>query len=326
MVEDKNIISLPSSLNYRYFKNYRYDLNGDHIKCDELQDKLEKRHSSIEKLCLELTGILQNFDKLKITSLSDNDHCSVVIYWMYDNLFSDIIDKKVHENIKEIIGNINNIWDNFKGSKECAFQGNLTDRDTFNKIKSLYYYALDYESIVLQQQNKHFTCTKEFSEYVNFYVQTYNKIKSECEQKTDEEYCTVLETIHKKRKKEDLSKLEPCIPLANEEPEAGNKMEDHREQEEDEAESEFPYIQSTSGSNAGISVVLPVLGILLISCVFYKFTPIGSWLRSNILKKVSTSYEVDGETAENILENPYEFSRSNSNGNMHIIGYQSMEN
>ncbi|SBT72231.1 Plasmodium vivax Vir protein, putative [Plasmodium ovale] len=325
MADDKNITALPALRNYKHFNNSNYHTYGEDNTCDDLQTAMNKHDETLHNFCMKLTGILKEFDRLNITTSYDNDRCAIVIYWMYDTLFSDIIDK-VHENIEGIIGNIHNFWEKFKGGKECAFQGNLNDRNTFNKIKSLYYYALDYESIVYQQQNDHFTCTKEFSEYVKVYVETYNIIKSECEKKTDEEYCTLLKNIHAKRNKEDLSKLKPCTPVANAEGETGNKMEDHREQEEDEAEAEGSYSQSSSGSAVGVSVVLPLLGMLLISCVFYKFTPIGSWLRSNILKKVSRSYDLDGETAENILENPYEFSRSNSNGNMHIIGYQSMEN
>ncbi|SBT74019.1 Plasmodium vivax Vir protein, putative [Plasmodium ovale] len=325
MVEDKNIISLPSSLNYRHLNNYGYDLYGDYTKCDKLQEDLEKRHSSIENFCLKLTGILQNSHKLKITSLLDNDSCPVVIYWMYHTLFSDIIDKKVHENIEGIIGNIHNFWEKFKGGKECDFQGNLNDRNTFNKMKILYYYALDFDSIQAKSKDLNFICTQEYSDYIKAYVQTYNTIKSDCEseEEKDKEYCTLLERIHRIKDKNDLSNLKACTPVANEVHETETVTEDQGELEE--AQVEPSNAQSSSEDKVGVSVAFPLLGVLFISSIFYKFTPFGPWIRSHVLKNANERYDVGEEETENILENPYEFSNMNSNSNGHNIGYQSLE-
>ncbi|SBT36706.1 PIR Superfamily Protein [Plasmodium ovale wallikeri] len=324
---DKNIISLPSNLNYSKFNNNRYDTSyGDYVKCEEFQKSLKNEHDAIDNFCMKLTGILDQFNKLRITELFEGDSCSVVIYWMYDTLYEEIINKKVHSNIDEIIGNIWNFWEKLEGGKKCSFQGNLTDEEIFNRSKKLYYYAMDISTIQAKSQDLNFQCTEDYSRYIKAYVEEYKSVRSECEQTKDKEYCKLLEKIHKIRNKDDLYNLEPCTPVANAELETGNGMEDQREHEEDEAEVQASYSQSSSGSDIGVSVVFPLLGVLLISSVFYKFTPLGSWIRSRFLKKVSTRYNVDDEETENILDNPYEFSNTNSNNDEHNIGYQSVEN
>ncbi|SBT83095.1 PIR protein [Plasmodium ovale] len=320
---DKNIISLPSSLNYRHLNNFGYDLYGDDMKCDKLQDDLKKRHSNIENFCLKLTGILKKFDNLKITSLSDNDRCSVVIYWMYDTIFKDIIDKKVHDDILSFIGYISNLFQHFHEEKKCPFQGNLTDKGVFYKMKMLYYYGIDYDSIVVQQNNLLFECTEDYSNYIKAYVQTYNDIEAECKGNSSSLYCSLLEEIKRIKYKNDLSKLEYCTPLLKEGHEFRSEMGDHNS---DEEEAETSYAPITSGSNVGLSVVFSLLGILFISSIFYKFTPFGPWIRSRIIKNLNERYDVDEEEAEKLLENPYKFSNINSNNNGHNIGYQSMEN
>ncbi|SBT57228.1 PIR Superfamily Protein [Plasmodium ovale wallikeri] len=323
MAEDENIISLPSSLNYRHLNNYRYDLYGDDMKCDQLQDDLKKRHLSIENFCLKLTGILKKFDNLEITSLSNNDRCSVVIYWMYDTIFKDIIDKKVYDDILPVIGYISNIWQHVHEEKKCPFRGNLTDKGVFYKMKMLYYYGIDYDSIVAQKSNLLFECTEDYSSYIKAYVQTYNDIEGECKGNSSPLYCSVLEEIKRIKNKNDLSKLEICTPLPKEGHEDRSEMGDHNSKEE---EAETSYAPSTSGSKVGLPVVFSLLGILFISSIFYKFTPFGPWIRSHVLKNVNESYDVGEEETENILESSYEFSNINSSSNGHNIGYQSVEN
>ncbi|SBS91812.1 PIR Superfamily Protein [Plasmodium ovale curtisi] len=325
MGDDKNIISLPSNVNYSKFNNNRYDTSyGDYIKCDQFKKNLKNEHDSIDKFCMKLTGILDQFNKLRITELFDGDSCSVVIYWMYDTLYEEIINKKVHSNIDEIIGYIRIFWEQLERGKKCSFQVNLTDKEIFKRSKILYYYAMDISTIQAKSQDLNFQCTEDYSYYIKTYVQEYKSVRSECEQTKDKEYCKLLEKIHKIRNKDDLYNLEPCTPVANAVRETGNGMEYQREHEEDEAEAS--YSQSSSGSDIGVSVAFPLLGVLFISSLFYKFTPLESWIRSYFLKKVSTKYNVDDEETENILGNPYEFSNTNSNNNEHNIGYQSVEN
>ncbi|SBT02024.1 PIR protein [Plasmodium ovale] len=327
MENDENIISLPSNLNYWQFNNKKYDtLYGHNVECDEFQKDINNYDVAIKNFCLKLTGILDQFDKLLVSELFDDDRCSIVIYWMYDTLFQDIINTKVYNDIYQVIFNIWKCWLKIHKTKKCTnIQPALAVYDTFKKSKMLYYYALDFDSIKAKTKALNFKCTQQYSDYIKAYVQQYNSIKSECEnqEKKDKEYCTLLEKIHGIKNKNDLSNLEPCTPVANEVREAGNLMEDQGELEE--AEVEPSYAQSSSEDNVGASVAFPLLGVLFISSIFYKFTPFGPWIRSHVLKNVNQRYVGEEET-ENILENSHEFSNINSNSNGHNIGYQSLEN
>ncbi|SBT57230.1 PIR Superfamily Protein [Plasmodium ovale wallikeri] len=327
MENDENIISLPSNLNYWQFNNKNYDtLYGHYVECDEFQKDLDKDDVAIKNFCLKLTGILDQFDKLSVIELFDGDRCSIVIYWMYDTLFQDIINKNIYADTFRVVHDIWNLWLKIEKTKKCtSMQPALAVYDTFKKSKMLYYYALDFDSIQAKSKVLNFKCTQQYSDYINAYVQTYNTIKSDCEseEEKDKEYCTLLERIHRIKDKDDLSDLKACTPVANEVRKGETAMEDPGELEEAEVESS--YAQSSSEDKVGVSVAFPLLGVLFISSIFYKFTPFGPWIRSHVLKNANERYDVGEEETENILENPYEFSNMNSNSNGHNIGYQSLE-
>lgn len=285
--QDAIIPYLPSVLNNKHLNNSDYKkLYSSEGKCDTLIDQLEK-YEEIREFCLYLTGILSKFNtKRPFWGLFQNHNCIIVKYWMFDNLYNGTIQ---NNKIYEILGKLIKIWNEY-GAKNCDFIKDVSTKDNFQKMKKLYYYASNYETIQMYINDNHGKCHSNVKKYIDEMDKLYNEVKDDCKNPKSN-YCNILNDINSVYTTEDkLSKLK-CIvvpvtelPTREEENVGGfqartnsdGRLMSHGtfnlsgEDSEDFSLGPEASRDSISPSSTIVASTIPVLGILVAFFTLYK--------------------------------------------------------
>ncbi|CAI7722586.1 PIR protein [Plasmodium vivax] len=193
---DQVLSSLPSRINYdRLNKNYGKYAND--VKCDTLRDELKeafpeilRNYTNMQKFCETFIDILSSFDTLKFHGPFDDNKCIIVKYWMYDKLFNYIKNEYVITDMSRFLDILSSIWKGYITDTNCNLDdAHMYSDETFNKIKDLFDYAQDYDTInrAIKLTNKE--CSDEYMRYLEKGVQTYNAIKQDCPNTSDKHYC-----------------------------------------------------------------------------------------------------------------------------------------
>ncbi|SBT02193.1 PIR Superfamily Protein [Plasmodium ovale curtisi] len=303
--------------------SYYYDDWGDQHECEKLQVKL--KYKGFKEFCVTLTGLLSELKNTEFYFLFENDSCTPIIMWMYDNLYNVVSKKNYELPIYSIIVNLIDLWRKKSADSSCNILEVIYGEETSKKAKILYDYALDYHNIKNQIERDHSKCTKSFKEYVEKCVETYKEIKQNCKGTEGKHYCKLFQKIDDHFKKRDLSDLvckeEIPDPVPGERPL-------HLEDEDDSFPDHAPPLghgsQSSVASNSSaLPIVLPFFGILLTLLALYKFTPFGSLLRSQFIKKLKMRHISNEHESQELLENEYENMIMDSHTSGHNIGYHS---
>ncbi|SBT58924.1 PIR Superfamily Protein [Plasmodium ovale wallikeri] len=336
-----DMTSLPSVRNYNKLDN-RYDLSGLHDKCYELEIKFE--HSEdIHKFCMKLTGILNKYPNLLIDSLFDDDNCKVVNYWMFDHLYKNIF-KKVGDNKKtEFFAKVMETWYNsFSGDNKCNLEPFFLNGDaTFNELKTLYDYALNYPTIKHYLTKNGLKCIQDIKNYIDQSLNVYNNLNDHCKSNSkEEERCKLFQRINQKHNYDELSNLK-CTEVVHNSISLGVTLSDgvtvgHLQEESDrkslmlskgDSGEKSPVNTPDQGTSSTIIAVLfPLFGILLISFILYKFTLVGPWIMRHIRKKEVIQPYFDELEEPELLSNTYESLNINSDNSEHHISYNSVIN
>ncbi|SBT56941.1 PIR Superfamily Protein [Plasmodium ovale wallikeri] len=290
-------------------------------ECAELHGKLNI--NGFNEFCVTLTGLLRELKQLDIYLLFDNDRCTPVTMWMYDNLYNVVSKKNSKLSVPSVIGNIIELWNKNVADKSCKIYTDPYSEDTFNKAKILHDYALDYENIKNKiQQDKH-ECTKSFKQYVDNAVEIYKDIRGNCATNPQMHYCGLFNKIQAKYKQADLSEFvctkEKDDPLPAE---SSFQFQDDSDYfpptRSDQLKSETP---SPDASTSALDIVLPLLGISATLLILYKFTPFGSLLRYHLIKKKYIRHISNEHESKELSENEYESMIMHSYCGEHNIGY-----
>ncbi|SBT84311.1 PIR protein [Plasmodium ovale] len=319
---------LHSRRNYRKLNSSNYAKDGNTVTCKSFEEHT-KKYPGFKNLCMKLTGIIKNFDELKSYDLFDHDRCTFVHIWTYDKLFNEILEKEKNE-LGEIITWIFPLWYPNK-NKVCNIHTNIPSRADYEKLKMLYDYATDHQNLQVHLRDNSYMCTENFKNYLEKNVSLYNDVKSECKDKSTEEYCNLLKVIDGKYPGNKLPELK-CIGTLQEEllmqqhigrdrpghiPSAGYVGPDHSE------EMELPEQGDSHLSNA-MAFVFPLFCIILTFLILYKFTSFGPWIHSRFLKKKIIESDIDDEGTYEFLERPHMSMNIHSQNGTHNIGYHSM--
>ncbi|SBT74450.1 PIR protein [Plasmodium ovale] len=202
--EDDDMVFLPSIRNYKHLDNYDYDVLGNSVSCGLIKNELNN-YIGIEKLCKEVTGILEQFNTSYITSLFNNDYCTIFNYWMYYHLYNNLTEKNDSQDVSSFIVKLLKSREHYKDEDKCTIYTELNVKDYFTKTKMLYDYALDYETIKRNVELPEAECTKKYNDYIHEHSENYNTVIAECKTEANTPHCKLLKEI-----KKELSPLKPC--------------------------------------------------------------------------------------------------------------------
>ncbi|SBT83028.1 PIR protein [Plasmodium ovale] len=342
MSETVDFLNYLTSTNcYNYLDNI-YKNRGNKDKCEKLKNDFQ-RYPQIYDFCMSLTGNLDNFNKLKSDGLFDDDRCRYLNFWIYDRLEGMGLDTKSMDH-PSIIGKIIILFNNFKMyEKNCNYDFHLIDGKDYTKMRKLYNYIMDYGIIKYYANGENnYECNTKNVDYIKDGINAYNDIKRDCAQNNQKYYCIAMRDFEKVNNKDDLLKLQ-CKKIKSEFPSEIART-DHLRQGQhafegayhsvgsqvkgSRMESETPDSHSLSASEIVMSLLFPFLGLLAIFFILYKFTPFGSWLDSNVLrkKKISHNLHEDDEVAEDILDKTYGHMYTPYQSKLHQVGYNSIYN
>ncbi|SBT83034.1 PIR protein [Plasmodium ovale] len=333
---DDDMHYLLSTINYRQLEKHTYQYKGDEIYCEELE-KLSTNYEGIKEICIHITGVLNEINNLPITTLFQ-DRCEFVNYWIFDKLFKTY---PTH-NIYEIILRLLNIRQKKDPNDICIIRQDLNVKNDFYKMKLLYDYALDNNTIQHNNEKRDFTCSKTYSDYVTNYHKNYHDVKGECDNGDTKLYCELFRKINQIVNKNNLLLLKPCllkISTMSDSEEVGSIKtretldtakfgdEDHGEKAVvNSLQSSSTDLSVDTTSSTSMAIVFPLIGISLIIFILHKFTPLGFWIQSRWVKKKTIGLYNDEEEIDKCLGNTYESSNKNTDNNEHNVSYHAFRN
>ncbi|SBT84389.1 PIR protein [Plasmodium ovale] len=329
-----DLFNLPSRINYRILDKTLSD-HDYFSQCNEnnIPDILKKLNG-FDKICKMIAYNLYQFDRIPSYGEVVQSPCEVLKFWAYDKLIQSLTDS-VGDDIYSIRAQFGNLWNTFENKHECIFDILAYDQKNFNNLKVFYDYANDYSDIQRKVENHGFTCTKEYKQYIEKGNEIYNKITKECNNPASNIYCTYVQKIMNHYKGKILTELDCTVKSAELTDEGeqehtvqalGHFHRGHTSYGSDSLMGDSHLRDadelSTSHSTVPMAIGSSLFGILFILFIFYKFTPLGSWVRERFLRrKMLGLNEQEVETHE-LLEHEYDPLNMNAQNSIHHIRYQ----
>ncbi|SBT56325.1 PIR Superfamily Protein [Plasmodium ovale wallikeri] len=212
----------------------------------------------------------------------------------------------------------------------------------FKDLKEIYDYSQNYSSIYAKIGPSNSDCTSSFKEYVEKGYNAYNTMKRKCSGNHIDDYCKIFHRFEKKYEMNKITNLK-CT---------GTKAPEVRLQPQHSA---MPFIAQAQGPEGSVlkpemggmlhgmsipkggtpttadstdvfPISLLVLGSLSICFLFFKFSPVRSWLYSKVLKKEIIGSIEDEKESEEIFQDSYVYSNRDFIDTSHHIPYHNMHN
>ncbi|SCA59807.1 VIR protein [Plasmodium vivax] len=132
----------------------------------------------------------------------ESDICKYLYFWLGNIL----LDKMRHNTVFfDVIRDLFNILINDKG-EICKIPHYYTDVNSFKNVKFFFDYSEDYYSYENQITEYNPPCNNNYKEYLQKYVDTYNKFQIECQDKRPYySYCDVFDEYFAKKNTKNLS-------------------------------------------------------------------------------------------------------------------------
>ncbi|SBT72561.1 PIR protein [Plasmodium ovale] len=197
----------------------------------------------------------------------------------------------------------------------------------FKDLKEIYDYSQNYSTIYAKIGPLNSDCTSSFKQYVEKGYNAYNTMKGNCSQNNSDDYCKIFHRFEKKYKMDEITKL-TCT---------GTKAPEVRSQAQHSA---MPV--SVQAHGPGIPVLKPEMGYMLHGMSIPKggtptpadstdvfpitllFSPVRSWLYSNVFKKEIIRSIEDEKESEEIFQDSYVYPNRDFIDTSHHIPYHNM--
>ncbi|SBT55106.1 PIR Superfamily Protein [Plasmodium ovale wallikeri] len=318
---------------------------GDETKCEKLKSELHgqlNKYPGFSKFCSSLIGNLEFFNYLPYLEFFKHHSCKYFNLWICDRMSKELVNLNVdkYNNIKN---KIKEIWNDYELIKECKpdFISYMDDMN-YNKIKNLYEYALNYDTLVKYYDQRGSLCSMEYKKYIEESLKTYEEAKHKCSSDTESLLCIALKDVRAVYNKEELSNItcNGTISLEKIRREVKQSLVPevaHLDTQESRVASidverlstgqYDTYITTPEGESSVSSsykatlIVFPLFGILFILFSSYKFTPFGSWLKKYILNITNNQNNIEQKVKHNLLDNELEAHNINLIEGSHYISY-----
>ncbi|SBS92713.1 PIR protein [Plasmodium ovale] len=320
--KDDNNLNLPSDKCYSTLDTI-YINDGNNEDCKNLEAN-SGEYKDAFLLCMRLKENLKNYDTLDCFGEMNDYKCKFLNLWVHDRLLKL---KAVEETTMK--STLLGIWSKSKIFPKCNSSDFISylDNKDYIKEKNLYDYALNYEYLEnICKNSDDIPCARKLAEYITESKNLYNQVKSECEPKRKNQFqrsCFALNYIQEIYNKDELLNL-ICKRIEDE-----NKSSRNHERRGFEGELTESYSfgshssgdASSSDSYKAIGTSLPILSVIPIGFVLYKFTGLGPMARNLLRRGRINGINSQEELTHELLENPYD---SNAHPDLAetYIGYQ----
>ncbi|SBS89212.1 PIR Superfamily Protein [Plasmodium ovale curtisi] len=320
--DDPDISGLPSNLIYYKLDN----ASNDYINHENHFWKTAIKNHHMKNLTI--------FDSLAKGSLYisslDNEDIFYDQRWNYLYFWagSKVLESSESSSFYDTMHLINTVKSYIDKTNKYNDEMLKINTDKFKELKEIYDYFQNYESIKAKISPINPDCTLPFKEYVEKSYNTYNDMNGKCAGNHEDDHCKIFHSFVSKYKMKDITKL-TCN--GTKVPQLQDQM-DYTEYAHDlernlPSRGQSPQMPPASrglhpspGSTNAISTVLPLLGTVSILFVWFKFSPLGSWLYNSIFKKKFIG-KYEQEEEPEILEYPYSFAHRNVADSAHNIAY-----
>ncbi|SBT74148.1 PIR protein [Plasmodium ovale] len=322
----------------------RFIDKGNVTQCNEFKQELGNElanNTEFSSFCKIITGALEYYNIMRPLQLLGIDKCVYFNLWICERLLK-ILGNLLHPKFDQIKTKIMGFWNEHDLEKKCKpyFISYIGDPN-YTKIKELYEYALNYETLKKYFDVGKRSCSGKDREYIEKSLKLYEQVKHECEIETDSLLCNALKEVREKYKEDKLSKLscngtinleqiksEVRRSLAARESPSQPQVTTFQTRADEVTLDDFSITQLPNTDGAvnfsgykAMSISFPVFGILFIFFVLYKFTPVRSWLYSRLLKRKAIDLNIKEEENNELLENTFYPINENTNSNLHHLGY-----
>ncbi|SBT74143.1 PIR protein [Plasmodium ovale] len=316
--QDNALSRLPSARGYLQLDNKFFkDINEEQCK---VFNSGSFTKSQIYDLCLKLTSNLKNYDDLPFNRLSNVSSCTYLNLWLSHNLLN-IYSVTRQEEFYKVIQELISIWKTYKEANVKCDKNfiSYSSYDKFDDMKKLYDYAFNYKLMKFEFQSDMYQCISEDHEYIESGIQLYEQVKSDCSNnRTDKPYCNVLNDIEKEYPGEELSK-QSCLQIKERSLYFSTASDDTEDADTgahglkgtrgryDQSRGTFESQDLASSpveSNTSMIIAFPIIGILL-TFIFYKFTPLGSWIRGHFLRNKISGQYLNGDETEELTDDTF---------------------
>ncbi|SCA82182.1 VIR protein [Plasmodium vivax] len=204
----KDLDKFPSNIWYSNFEGG--DKGCEQVSFySEIKGELEGRHQyyDLSKISDNIVRALCYLYKRKMYHQKDfdKDRFSYLYYWLGDKIYSRVHDKKIFSIIIKMIYEVFYSTD-FRNTCNPLFKDIDIDKDTFNTYKMLHDYSKDYGNIKTDTSHGYTTCDKNYKEFVEKYINTYNDVYSNCKtEKTKKYHCDYFDKLFEGYNHNDLS-------------------------------------------------------------------------------------------------------------------------
>ncbi|SBT51980.1 PIR Superfamily Protein [Plasmodium ovale wallikeri] len=324
----------------------RFNNKGDDTKCDELKSLLDNQfqNSNFSSFCSRLTAVLNEYNSLKPLDSLERYRCKYFNLWICDRI-SNILNNFKDPKFSGIKEKIQEIWrkSDINGKCGCHFISYIEDSN-YSEIKNLYDYALNYKNLQHYFDKGKITCSAKDKKYIKESLILYRNVKDLCKTKSEQNklLCEALKDTESIYNNDQLSKLtcngELLVDETSREFQQMSQSQTADTQVQDGTVkspivdvsltemSSFPAptsdgITQVSSSYKAMTISFPLVSILFIFFILYRFTPYGSWLSNHILKKRKIPLSVNEEIIGELSENVYDPINENVNDSVHHVGY-----
>ncbi|SBS99214.1 PIR Superfamily Protein, partial [Plasmodium malariae] len=186
------IESLPSKVYYRTNFESNFDYCSPFNENNNFKEKraglnnYEKIKSIEDKLTKALCHVAFTDDGVKC-----KEQCRFLYYWLGNELLLSNIEEKSFSEVIEILSNVSNVlYQRYKCN--CTFFKGIS-KENFEKMKIVYDYCNDHDSIESTLKEYNNMCDSEFNTYLVKAETTYNEIYN-CAKKNFSSYCIQLKS------------------------------------------------------------------------------------------------------------------------------------
>ncbi|SBT00557.1 PIR Superfamily Protein, partial [Plasmodium ovale curtisi] len=343
-----NIEHLTSVRVYKQLDNMFLDKSEE---CSKLESELTNVNTDIILFCMSVAGNLTNYDKLNFFDSLNEYRCKYLNLWIKSHLLK-------YNNTEQalVISKCLSFWDEFdKNRDKCNSEFlNYTNEDDYTKTKYLYDYALNYRMLDYYFVQKKDRCTKEDDIYIKKSIDLYKEAELYCKNPNGhKKYCGALNDIKNEYSQGQLLKITCNEIITTETANILNEISTLREENAQLKRSskgekcEIPPLQDKdsercsqglpplvspqvescdSGSHTVITVVVPIVSIVFVLLVLYKFSSFRPWLLSKLNRKNILEHNINEEELHEASENMFHYNSIHLQEDDHRIGYVPMEN
>ncbi|CAI7724070.1 PIR protein [Plasmodium vivax] len=267
--------------------------------CNEKLSNLANADNELLKLCKAVCNFILNNDNFQkfCEGKSCESSCTDVKFRLYDHVI------KINEfspDIKNFYDALNSISKNAKFEMtKCLITNFDQKKDEFRHFKYLYEFLSNFLNIRYKISEKYNYNDKLYCRYIKEFFKFYNSIRKNCTRGSTYKYCGIFEQIKTKlitneqlifiygKCKYEKTSCTPDSIIYDDIPCLKDK------------EDIFNIPEANSDLKNGLNILfnaaIPVVSISTIFYIFYKFTPLGFWLRSKVRRKKNIPSPINEE-------------------------------